>query len=119
MVSLIKILKIETNTVAFYHIRNYNLFSLLANSRYGKYTPISKPREIPSDVSEEVGNEHSHWGGHTNNSFYLFLQEILDYKPNAGEIDLGFDFFNFVETRAKEMGIEDFNNARIVFWFDN
>ena len=67
--------------------RNYNLFAILANVRNGAafagcrtgegFNPISNPKGIPSDASEDYASITKQWDGHYHS--YFTLRELLDY----------------------------------------
>lgn len=83
-------------TVAYddmaYHDRNYNLFAILANVRNGGtfgdtktgigFNPISLPRDLPADVSEQVCAASHEWGEDGHSHSWLTLREILDFNWN-------------------------------------
>lgn len=62
--------------------RHYMLFGILAGVRNGEVTPISKPRDLPDDVSEEVESKSEEWGVDGHSHSYLTVKEILDYDWN-------------------------------------
>ncbi len=74
--------------------RNYDEFAILADVRNGRgfagcdtgdtITPISMPKGIPNDVSNEIKKESDDWGGDGHSHSWLTAQEINDY--NAHEI---------------------------------
>jgi hypothetical protein len=69
----------------FYDSRNYDLFAILADVRNGHgfagvktgggFNPISEPRGLPDDVSDQVAKASE--GNHTPS--WLTLREILDF----------------------------------------
>ena len=72
-----------------YHDRNYNLFAILANVRNGTafagcktgegFNPISNPKGVPSDASEEYASIVEQWDGDGHSHSYFTLRELLDY----------------------------------------
>ena len=72
-----------------YDNRNYDVFGILANVRNGRgfagvemeteFIPISEPKDLPFDVSEEVKRESVDWDTDAYNRSYLTLKELLTY----------------------------------------
>lgn len=73
-------------------VRNYRLFSVLADVRNGhgfagaptgdRIEPLpGAPRGFPDDVSEEVQKSLDDWDGHSDS--WCLLQELLDYNWDA------------------------------------
>jgi hypothetical protein len=81
----------------FYQGRNYNLFAILANVRNGHgfagvptgkgFEPISMPRGLPDDVSQEVKRISDYWGIDGHSHSWLAARELLefDYKGQTTE----------------------------------
>jgi len=79
--------KAENNS--FYVDRNYNLFSILADVRNGygfagcptgeKLAPISNPRGLPKDCSDDIKERSDYWGCDGHGHSWLMLHELLDY----------------------------------------
>lgn len=69
--------------------RNYNLFAILANVRNGTafagcktgegFNPISNPKGVPSDASEEYASLSEQWDSNGHSHSYFTLRELLDY----------------------------------------
>jgi len=69
--------------------RNYTLFAILADVRnnYGfagvnlgnRFNPISDPKGLPHDVSDEIKGESDRWGGDGHSHSHLSLSELLNY----------------------------------------
>lgn len=128
--------------------RSYSMFAFLADVRnYDHCDPISKPRGIPDDVCIEIKENFKDWEGSCHSESYLTLKELLDFdydkefwnrritkqtglnswngaslaKEGEGEIvtyreNLGEMFFIHLKELEK---LGEFNEVRIVFWFDN
>lgn len=72
-----------------YGNRNYNLFAILANVRNGTafagcktgegFNPISNPKGVPSDASEEYASLSEQWDSDGHSHSYFTLRELLDY----------------------------------------
>lgn len=100
-------------TEAFDTGRNYDLFALLAGVRnYDDIDPISEPRGIPDNASEEVKEIVQSWDGDGHSHSWLLVSEVLLSEQ--------------VSARADDKWIKalrdirnDHENARIVFFFDN
>jgi hypothetical protein len=72
-----------------YDNRNYNLFAILANVRNGTafagcktgegFNPISNPKGVHSDASEEYASIVEQWDINGHSHSYFTLRELLDY----------------------------------------
>lgn len=92
-----------------YEGRNYTLFAKLAGVRNGEgfagcdtgdaVVPISEPRGLPEDVSEEVMVESEEWGIDGHGRSWLSLSEVLS-------ADLG----NFQATHRGYVDLESFKH---------
>jgi hypothetical protein len=120
--------------------RNYYLFSQLASVRnYNELKPISEPKGIPLDVSPYIRKHYEHWVSVAHSASWLTAKEI---KNRIEEIKKGYfkDIVLSEETQdtssleellinlevrykqytyEKDLTDEDYENIRIVFWFDN
>lgn len=69
--------------------RSYDTFAMLANVRNGYgfagvrtgggFVPISEPRGIPDNASDEVKSESEQWGCDGHSHSWLLVEEVLDY----------------------------------------
>lgn len=129
-----------------FDMRSYGIFGFLANVRnYSEIPPISEPRDLPSDVSNEVWAEwHRHWELDGHSKSWLSLKELNDFnydaqtedrhvtrqtgpnswnggctcEPGEGEKTTFREFLGegyFDELKR----LTDLGAERIVFWFDN
>jgi hypothetical protein len=74
---------------SFYHNRNYNLFSILADVRNGRgfagcktgegFVPIAPPRGIPADACEEYKNEVALMDGDGHSHSWFTVAELMAY----------------------------------------
>ena len=74
---------------SFYDGRSYNTFAILANVRNGRgfagcktgegFVPISEPRGVPDDASEEFKSFVALWGMDGHSHSYHTLRQLLDY----------------------------------------
>jgi len=125
--------------------RNYTMFACLANVRnYDNVKPISEPKGIPEDVSDEANEDIEGWGVNGHSHSWLAWKEIKEYdwnnnkyyehrvveftkdgikevepkwKPMKEAISSDWKLlFDLMERLAKDYGDE---NVRLVFWFDN
>lgn len=72
--------------------RNYDEFAILANVRNGygfagvdtgdAIKPISMPKGLPEDISEQVLLEAKQWGSDGHSHSYLTAKEIADYPAD-------------------------------------
>lgn len=74
--------------------RNYSLFAFLADVRNNhELKPLSQPRGLPKDVSDDVKKESDEWGVDGHSHSYFTLQELLDVDwdftviPQSGFVD--------------------------------
>ena len=109
------------------------MYGFLANVRnYSRVPPISEPRGLPEDISEDVKSEsEEYWSGDGHSHSWVSLKELLDFDyektfedrrcEGDGEVVsfkkfLGEQFFAQIEI-LKTLG--DPEDVRIVFFFDN
>lgn len=122
--------------------RSYSMFAFLAGVRnYDHCKPISEPKGLPNDISDEVKDEYGE-GFDYHSASFLTSKELLDFdydkvfwnrrvtKNNNGASlaeegegtnvtyreNLG-EFFFIHLKELEELGKAD--EVRIVFWFDN
>ena len=127
--------------------RSYSMFSFLAGVRnYDCCEPISKPRGLPDDISDDVKSYYKEWVYDAHSASFLTAKELLEFnydkefwnrritkyvgnyingaalaEEGEGKFltyreNLGEWFFKHLN-ELKELG--DPENVRIVFWFDN
>lgn len=114
--------------------RSYSMFAFLAGVRnYNHYEPLSEPKGLPDDISDEVKEEYGEgWDYHS--ASFLTAKELLDFdydktfwngaslaEEGEGKVltyreNLGEWFFTHLN-ELKELGEPE--DVRIVFWFDN
>lgn len=82
----------------FYSGRCYDLFSILANVRNGSgfagvktsegFTPISSPRGLPPDVSQEFRKYQENWGADGHSHSFLTLEDLqsFDWTQKATKV---------------------------------
>ncbi len=116
--------------------RSYDTFAILAGVRnYVNAIPISEPKGLPEDLSEESKNDDNiqhleYWQEGDGHSFsWLTLKEILDYNWEQEFADSRNDYklvkakdaicnsWTCFITYLKTVELEP-ENIRIVFWFD-
>lgn len=115
------------NEVAAYGGRNYNVFSVPANVRnYGgpngepTITPISEPRGMPSDVSNDVDTLREVYGPDGHSHTWLLLSEVLAYDWTAVPHTEGFAAWaKELVSGPTRLAYEEPRNIRLVFWFDS
>jgi len=93
-----------------YYGRNYDLFAILADVRNGfgfagvktgeVFNPISKPKGIPKDASEESKEFMNSYGGDGHSHSYHTLEKLLSY--------------NWEQTNTKQgvIGIEEYEKLK-------
>ena len=100
-----------------YEGRNYRLFSILADVR-GEGPAIIDCRGFPKDASDFVKKEYDGLGYDAHSAHYYFLNELIENKNR-------FEICNeFLQTINDLSGLADMYNinyqdVRVVFWFDN
>jgi hypothetical protein len=119
----------EFQIIEIYDGRSYSLFTILADVRnYNKVMkPISKPRGIPEDASEEYKKLCESWGVDGHSHSYLTLQEMEEFFDKRHEwTEVNQSFISLVDrlrNRLKEHYPYDYSDhtedIRIVFFFDN
>ncbi len=63
-----------------YDDRNYRLFAILANVRNDDdWQPISMPRGIPKDISQEIKTRVDDWNGDGHSHSFFTLKELLEF----------------------------------------
>ena len=104
--------------------RNYWLFYLLADVRYGPdWCEPHEPRGVPADASYAYKKILERWEGDGHSHSYFTLKELLEMSsgPYSGdelwEKMQSPDFLESIEIMKKID--EDPNNVRCVFFFDN
>lgn len=129
-----------------FRIRNYGLFGFLAGVRnYSAIPPLSAPRGLPADMSDDLRHEYDEEG---HSASWLSLDELLKFDYSQPVEDrrytkqIGPNSWNGGATAAPGQGemttykeflpeqyfqsldvlkglVSDPRDARIVFWFDN
>ena len=102
--------------------RNYKRFCMLAGVRcYSDDVVCGEAKGVPSDVSETVRYHIDQWDSDGHSHSHMTLLEALRifketatscWRNNGFIPEDAYDFFGVEEN-------EDFENMRIVFWFDN
>lgn len=100
----------------YYHGRNYEVFSILANVR--KYDDDKfghDPKGVPEDASDSYLYMLESWKGDAHSPSYFTLTELIEMDWDRFEY-VG----NFKETIEKMKKIDDnYDNVRCCFFFDN
>lgn len=106
------------------HDRHYAWFEFLVGirARHG-WTPHHTPRELPLNVSWVVRKAFEAWEGDAHTPSYITKQELADIQR-----DLRLPYYDnmlvpvgeLFETYLNNWGeaMKDFEDARVVFWFD-
>lgn len=120
-----------------YSDRNYDLFAILADVRNGRgfagcytgegFNPISEPKGLPKDASNEVKLEFFDWGSDAHSASFFTIKELKDYDWSQQTITHGEkltyteasnNFLDYITGTLSEFTDND-EEIRIVFWFDN
>jgi hypothetical protein len=98
--------------------RSYFMFGLLAGVRRNDVEPISEPKGLPLDISDEVNDEYLGWEDNVHSMSYLTLEELnnFDYSKYSDEYLSNLFFTHLYELNELK---ETYSDVRIVFWFDN
>ena len=128
--------------------RNYSVFAFLANVRnYDHCEPISKPKGLPDDISDEVKQEYEHMEEDAHSTSFLTAKELLDFdydktfwnrrvtkqtsKNGWNGASLAEEGEGIVLTYRENLGewffvhlnelkeLGEPEDVRIVFWFDS
>lgn len=102
--------------------RWYALFAQMAGVRLytGDIQPVSLPRGLPSDVSEETKKDSKEWGEDGHSHSYLFLEEMQKYTNNLPPERRTMEvLINTMLLCANAYWVFDPSKIRLVFWFDN
>lgn len=128
--------------------RNYSMFAFLADVRnYDHCEPLSEPRGIPDDISDEVKQEYEYWEYDAHSASFLTAKELLDFdydkkfenwrvtkqtSPNCWDgASLAEEGEGKILTYREKLGgwffthlnelkeLGEPEDVRIVFWFDN
>lgn len=97
-----------------YDSRNYELFGILAGVR-GSRIPISYPKGLPIDVSNEVLKYHDSWGEDAHSASWLTFDEIYDSRLDYDNPSLQLIAFEMIMVQRDQQA----EDVRIVFWFDS
>lgn len=96
--------------------RNYSLFGALAGVRTRDVEPISLPRHLPVDMSEQTRESLATWEGDAHSESFFTLAELLKHKIKLRDAS---EFFaDTTLVRLAELD-PDPDNVRMIFWFDN
>ena len=126
-------------TYQYYWVRNYCVFALLADIRnFYHIEPISKPRGLPSDVTNEIKLQSDSEGLDAHSHSWLLLSELnkVDWNKEFSWVSHHVDneghetneiitkkykdaCSDIIEVIEKLNKIDNDENIRIVFWFDN
>jgi len=110
--------------------RNYQLFGRMAGVR-GTDEPIAELRGLPQDVTKATAFDRQvHWGSDAHSVSWLTAEEVGQLEEEMKtvgyrEADFGYLFGNHFYCLKKypeefdRHRDEGFDDARIVFWFDN
>ena len=87
-----------------YQGRNYDLFSVLADVRNGRgfagvktgegFVPISAPKGLPEDISQEVKVLSDDWGDDGHSHSFFTLEELQSYDWNQITVRQGVITYN-------------------------
>lgn len=112
----------------YWEDRNYLLFAILANVR-NQYNiqPISLPKGLPDDVSPEVKKQSDEENGDVHTRSWLTLKELLEYDWQQTMEDDNEEIYPYEELVipfvsefiSRLSKIDEPENVRMVFWFDN
>lgn len=95
-----------------YDGRNYDLFAMLADVRNGYgfagvdtgngFIPISLPKGLPDDVSDNIKNVSDSWGRDGHSHSWLTLKELIDYDWNQTNKSRGIvtpaEYYRYIHT---------------------
>lgn len=121
--------------------RQYGKFGFMAGVRnYSAITPLSEPRGVPDDASDETRSDYESWDMDAHSASWLSLQEMeaVNYEqsvedrrcmrngnggstcdPGEGEQMTLRQFLETSDYFESLKAAKDAKAERIVFWFDN
>lgn len=108
--------------------RDYGLFAKMADVRnYSDWDikPISKPRGLPEDTAEITKFESDNWDSDGHSHSWLSkeeIQEILEWAKEQKAVDTDYAYNLRRKFGYKLTDLEDYDqyeDSRLVFWFDN
>lgn len=97
-----------------YDGRDYELFGILAGVR-GRCVPISHPKGLPFDVTDEVKRLHDSWGEDAHSSSWLTFNEIYNSRFDYDNTSLQHIALEMLRAKRDQQS----EYVRIVFWFDS
>ena len=97
-----------------YDGRNYELFSILAGVR-GSSTPISYPKGLPVDVTDDVKSLYDSWEWDAHSASWLTFNEIYNSRFDYDNISLQHIALDMLSSKIDQKA----EDVRIVFWFDS
>lgn len=109
--------------VPVYSGRNYELFGLLAGVR-GGMRPISLPRGIPDDATDDTKTDYLSWGNDAHSASWYDYEKLREYYEEKADMDAEDameDLMRLLEERLYSIPVWTSNGdkMRIIFWFDN
>lgn len=106
--------------------RDYDLFGKMAGVRNEFEIPIAKPRGLPKNVSEIVKLESDFDGSDGHSHSWLNRKEIMaliewSEDPMFCHDNLGYMNGNYITSLndGETDHPEEYDDVRLVFWFDN
>ena len=100
--------------------RNYSMFAILAGVRNRKehpVKPISEPKGLPTDISDDVDAELAIWEGERHSCSWLTIKEISNY--NGNKEGAKYLFGEALEQLKERCNNKNLKDVRIIFCFDN
>lgn len=104
----------KRHDVEIYDGRNYELFGILAGVR-GNSTPISYPKGLPIDVTDEVLQDYDSWEWATHSASWLTFDEIYNSRFDYSNPSLQWIALDMLGAKIDQQA----EDVRIVFWFDS
>lgn len=112
--------------VCLYNERNYYLYGILAGVRNKIVTPISNQKGLPNDVSNDIKILYESSSDNHTCSYYTLIElKQAQLRYNEECLD---ELITLIEKRYcdttnygynKKLTLEEDQNIRLVFWFDN
>lgn len=102
--------------------RWYTLFGKMAGVRDGIIEPISQPKGLPEDISVVARVEADYWGTDGHSHSWLSFDEVDKLFEWLGveQKQQPYKTFGYATPDAFDKSLTPhYEDARLVFWFDN
>lgn len=93
--------------------RNYDFFNQLSGLRGNNRNPIvSGQISLPNDTCYEIFREYTYWKGDAHTLGWIMLDRLFLEAPNTFNVQK-------IKEYMESINEYDYENIRMVFWYDN